>query len=55
MVGFFIVDYSLDFGKEYVNFFNEVIEKKIYEGLDLNLFDRLVVVFMVGIKCILIC
>lgn len=49
MVGFFIVGYSLDLGKEYVNLVDEFVEKRIYEGLDVNLFDWLVVVFMVGI------
>ena len=48
MVGLPIVDYSLDLGKEHVNLLNETIEKKIYEGLDANLLDRLAVVSMAG-------
>lgn len=48
MVGLPIVDYSLDLGKEHVNLLNEAIEKKIYEGLDANLLDRLAVVSMAG-------
>lgn len=49
MVGLPIVDYSLDLGKEHVNLLNEATEKKIYEGLDSNLLDRLAVVSMAGL------
>lgn len=48
MVGLPILGYSLDLGKEHVNLGNESVEKKIYEGLDANLLDRLAVVSMAG-------
>lgn len=48
MVGLPIVGYSLDLGKEHVNLVDESVEKRIYEGLDANLLDRLAVVSMAG-------
>jgi hypothetical protein len=48
MVGIPIVGYSLDLGKEHVNLVDESVEKRIYEGLDANLLDRLAVVSMAG-------
>lgn len=48
LVGLPIVGYSLDLGKEHVNLLNESVEKRIYEGLDNNLLDRLAVVSMAG-------
>ena len=53
MVGLPIVGYSLDLGKEHVNLVDESVEKKIYEGLDANLLDRLAVVSMAGTSILL--
>lgn len=55
MVGLPIVGYSLDLGKEHVNLVDESVEKKIYEGLDANLLDRLAVVSMAGTLILLPC
>ena len=52
MVGIPVVGYSLDLGKEHVNLVDASMEKKIYEGLDANLLDRLAVVSMAGTACI---
>jgi len=48
LVGLPIVGYSLDLGKEHVNLVDASVEKRIYEGLDANLLDRLDVVSMAG-------
>lgn len=53
MVGLPIVGYSLDLGKEHVNLVDASVEKKIYEGLDANLLDRLAVVSMAGFTTLL--
>lgn len=49
LVGLPIVGYSLDLGKEHVNLVDASVEKRIYEGLDANLLDRLAVVSMAGL------
>lgn len=53
MVGLPIVGYSLDLGKEHVNLTDDSVEKRIYEGLDANLLDRLAVVSMAGNELLL--
>ncbi|CAO2828248.1 unnamed protein product [Amaranthus hypochondriacus] len=50
LLGFPILDYSLDIGKEHVNLINDKLEKLIYSGqLDSKELDRLAVVSMAGL------